>query len=81
MNDLINNSNNIENMIYEIRGVQVMFDSDLARIYQCANGTKDINKAVKRHLDRFPSDFYFRLNDEEYENLRFQIGTSSLDNE
>ncbi len=45
MNDLINNSNNIENMIYEIRGVQVMLDSDLARIYQCANGTKDINKA------------------------------------
>lgn len=81
MNDLINNLTNIENMIYEIRGVQVMLDSDLARIYQCANGTKDINKAVKRHKDRFPSDFYFQLNDEEYENLRFQIGTSSLDNE
>ena len=37
---------NIENMIYEIRGVQVMLDSDLAKLYKCANGTKDINKAV-----------------------------------
>lgn len=78
MNELINNnSTNIENMIYEIRGLQVMLDSDLARIYQCANGTKDINKAVKRHKDRFPSDFYFQLTDEEQEYLRFQFGTAN----
>ena len=38
---------NIENLIYEIRGVQVMFDSDLAKLYECANGTKTINQAVE----------------------------------
>ena len=36
----------IEDMIYEIRGEQVMLDSDLAKLYQCANGTKTINQAV-----------------------------------
>ena len=70
---------NIETIIYEIRGKQVMLDSDLAKLYQCSNGTKDINKAVKRHLERFPSDFYFQLTEEEQENLRFQTGTSSLE--
>ena len=47
----------IENMIYEIRGRQVMLDSDLAKLYQCKNGTKVINQSVSRHLDRFPDDF------------------------
>lgn len=70
---------NIETLIYEIRGKQVMLDSDLAKLYQCSNGTKDINKAVKRHLERFPSDFYFQLTEDEQENLRFQTGTSSLE--
>ena len=51
----------IENMIYEIRGKQVMLDSDLAKIYKCANGTKTINLAVKRHKKRFPERFMFRL--------------------
>lgn len=55
----------IENMIYEIRGKQVMLDSDLAKLYQCANGTKSINLAVKRNLNRFPNDFYFQLTEEE----------------
>ena len=49
----------IEDMIYEIRGVQVMLDSDLAMLYNCTNGTKDINKAVKRNTEKFPEDFYF----------------------
>ena len=66
----------IENLIYEIRGKQVMLDSDLARLYECKNGTKDINKAVNRNLEKFPSDFYFQLTDVEYKNLRFQIGTT-----
>lgn len=66
----------IENLIYEIRGKQVMLDSDLARLYECANGTKDINKAVKRNINRFPDDFYFQLTDEEKNNLWFQIGTA-----
>ena len=65
----------IEDMIYEIRGKQVMLDSDLARLYKCANGTKTINQAVNRHPDRFPNDFYFQLTDEEYISLRSQIGT------
>ncbi len=55
----------IENLIYEIRGKQVMLDSDLAKLYQCANGTKTINQAVKRNLLRFPNDFYFQLTKEE----------------
>ena len=65
----------IENMIYEIRGKQVMLDSDLAKLYECANGTKTINQAVNRHLDRFPDDFYFQLTEKEYNSLRSQVGT------
>ena len=67
----------IENMIYEIRGLQVMLDSDLAKLYQCTNGTKDINKAVKRNFNRFPLDFYFQLTDEEKNELWFQSGTAN----
>ncbi len=67
----------VENLIYEVRGVQVMLDADLARLYECANGTKTINQAVNRHLDRFPEDFYFQLTKEEYLNLKSQVGTSS----
>ena len=59
----------IERKNYNIRGVEVMLDSDLAEQYQCANGTKSINLAVKRNKDRFPSDFYFQLNEEEYNQI------------
>jgi len=63
-------------MIYEIRGKQVMLDSDLARLYHCANGTKTINLAVKRHIRRFPERFMFQLTKKEYyEVLRFQSET------
>ena len=68
----------IENLIYEIRGKQVMLDSDLAKLYGCKNGTKDINKAVNRNIDRFPKDFYFQLTKEELENLWFQNGTANI---
>ena len=51
---------NIEDMIYEIRGKQVMLDSDLAKLYQCKNGTKEVNQAVRRNLDKFPDDFHFQ---------------------
>ena len=68
----------IESKIYNIRGVEVMLDSDLAKQYQCANGTKTINQAVKRNQDRFPNDFYFQLNENEYLNLKSQIGTANL---
>ena len=79
MNSIIlNDKLKIEDMIYEIRGKQVMLDSDLAKLYECANGTKDVNKAVNRNIDRFPSDFYFQLTPKEYQNLKFQFGTSNL---
>ena len=70
----------IEDMIYEIRGKQVMLDSDLAYLYHCANGTKTINQAVKRHIDRFPERYMFRLTKEEYYSiLRSQSGTLELE--
>ena len=78
MNDLRIKEENIEDMIYEVRGKQVMLDSDLAKLYKCSNGTKSINLAVKRNFDRFPSDFYFQLTDYEYNNLRFQNETSNM---
>ena len=70
----------IENLIYEIRGKQVMLDSDLAKLYECANGTKTLNLAVKRHINRFPERFMFRLSrDEYYKILRFQSETLEFD--
>ena len=65
----------IENMIYEVRGKQVMLASDVARLYK--SETKKINQVVKRNIDRFPEEFCFRLSYEEYLNLRSQIVTSS----
>ena len=79
MNEVVTKEDiKIEKMIYEIRGKQVMLDSDLARLYECKNGTKDINKAVKRNIERFPTNFMFQLTDDEYNYLRFQIGTSNI---
>ena len=76
-NTIVKDEVNIENLIYEVRGVQVMLDSDLAMLYECANGTKTINQAVKRNIDRFPKDFYFQLTKNEFLNLKSQFGTSS----
>lgn len=70
----------IKNLIYEIRGTQVILDSDLARLYECKNGTKSINLAVNRNIERFPIDFYFQLTKEEYNNLKFQFETSNSNN-
>lgn len=75
MNEIVEKEINVENMIYEIRGKQVMLDSDLAKLYECSNGTKTINLAVKRHINRFPERFMFQLTEEESENIRFQIET------
>ena len=75
---VVNKGISTNDLIYNIRGKLVMLDADLAILYQCINGTKDINKAVKRNEERFPEDFYFRLNEDEFNNLRFQFGTSSL---
>jgi hypothetical protein len=63
----------IESKIFTIRGVQVMLDHDLAEIYQIE--TKLLNKAVKRNIERFPSEFMFQLTSEELDSLRFQFGT------
>ena len=52
-----------------------MLDSDLAMLYQVE--TKNLNKAATRNADRFPEDFRFKLTNEEYNNLRFQFGTSN----
>ena len=75
MNEII--TTKVEDLIYEIRGKQVMLDSDLANLYQCKNVTKTINQAVKRHINRFPERFYFQLTSEEYDVLKSQSGTSS----
>ena len=64
----------IKNLIYTIRGKQVMLDSDVAMLYHYE--TKNVNKAVKRNIDRFPEDFCFQLTENEFEILRFQFGTS-----
>jgi hypothetical protein len=66
----------IETCIFMVRGHKVMLDFHLAALYGVE--TKNLNKAVKRNLDRFPLDFMFRLTPDELDNLRFQIGTSSL---
>ena len=64
----------IERRIYLIRERKVMLDSDLAELYGVE--TFNLNKAVKRNLDRFPHDFMFQLTREEANVLRFQIGMS-----
>lgn len=69
----------IDNLIYEIRGIEVMLDSDLAKLYECANGTKTINQAVKRHIKKFPERYMFQLTKEEYIKLRSQSGTLEVD--
>lgn len=75
-NIVVKNEERIENLIYEIRGKQVMLDSDLASLYECANGTKTINLAVKRHINRFPKRFMFQLTMDEVSSLsRFQTET------
>ena len=69
------NNTDIRSLVYLIRGQQVMLDSDLAALYQVE--TKNFNKAVGRNIERFPEDFRFQLTKEEFDDLRFQIGTSN----
>lgn len=66
----------IQARIHIVRGKRVMLDADLARFYGV--GTRDLNKAVNRNLDRFPEDFSFMLTREETRGLMFQSGTSSV---
>ena len=65
----------IENLIYEVRGKEVMMDSDLAKLYQVE--TKRINEAVRNNPEKFPERFSWILTNEEEKNLRSKISTSS----
>jgi hypothetical protein len=67
----------IKNLIYVIRNQQVMLDSDLAALYLVE--TKVLNQAVKRNISRFPEKFCFQLTSDEFENLKSQFVTSSLE--
>ena len=79
MNDVIlSDEIKIENLIYEIRGKQVMLDSDLAKLYFVQ--TKRINEAVRNNPEKFPERFSWILTDDEENNLRSKISTSSLEN-
>ena len=71
---------NIQNMIYKISGKEVMLDEDLAYLYKCKNGTKEVNQAVKNNIEKFPKRFSWVLSNSEYKNLRSKFLTSSLDN-
>lgn len=70
-------SEEIQNKIYTIRGLQVMLDEDLSILYNVE--TRRINEQVKRNIDRFPEKFMFQLTKDEYDSLRSQIVT--LENE
>jgi hypothetical protein len=65
----------IENKIFLIRGKKVMLDRDLAALYGVK--TSQLNRQVRRNRTRFPEDFMFQLNKEEFDNLKCQFGTSS----
>jgi hypothetical protein len=67
----------IKNLIFSIRGYQVMVDANLAELYGVE--TKRLNEQVKRNIERFPKGFYFQLTEPEYESLRTQNAT--LENE
>ena len=69
----MNELEELRTRIHEIRGIQVMLDKDLAELYGVE--VKNLNKAVKRNIDRFPPDFMFQLTKEELNTLRFQNGT------
>jgi hypothetical protein len=70
---ILYNDTPIEQVILLVRGQKVILDRDLAALYGVP--TKSLNRAVKRNLDRFPSDFMIQLTAEEAESLRCQIGT------
>lgn len=76
-NDITNRGpQSIERVIYTFRGVQVMLDRDLAKMYNVE--TKVLNQAVKRNSGRFPERFMFQLSKEEFDNWKSQIVTSNM---
>lgn len=78
MNEIIEKDINIENMIYEIDEKEVMLDTDLALLYNCKNGTKAINQAVKNNPNKFPKRFSWVITDEEKNNLRSKFSAANI---
>lgn len=76
---IVYNSSEIQKKIFTIRNEQVMLDSDLADFYGVE--TRRLNEQVKRNISRFPKEFMFHLTDDEWESLRFQIGTLKNDDD
>ena len=70
--DVVLPAEQVENIILLVRGQKIILDRDLAKLYGVTTG--NLNKAVKRNIDRFPNDFMFQLTTEEYKSLRFQFG-------
>ena len=77
-NLITNEELNIKDMIYEIKDKQIIFDSDVALLYEVE--TKRINEAVKRNPLKFPERFCFKVSEDEYNNLKSQIATSNTEN-
>jgi hypothetical protein len=67
-------SENLGKKIQMIRGVEVILDSDLALLYRVE--TKQFNRSVNRNIHRFPDEFRFQLTSDEFDHLRYQLGTS-----
>ena len=76
MGNLLTAKDNIQTKIYNIRGIDVMLDSDIAELYGVE--TKRINEAVKNNPDKFPSDLMFELSDNEFFDLRSKISTAKF---
>jgi hypothetical protein len=70
--DAVLSAEQVDSLILIVRGQKVVLDRDLAKLYGVTTG--NLNKAVKRNIDRFPNDFMFQLTPEEYKSLRFQFG-------
>ena len=75
MDKLVISEQQIQKKIFTVRGVQVMLDSDLAKLYDVS--TRRLNEQVKRNIERFPDDFMFKLTKQEWEILKSQFATSS----
>lgn len=66
---------NLAQLVFLIRGEKVLLDADLAPLYVVETGA--LNRGVKRNIERFPNNFMFHLDSEDWENLKCQIGISS----
>lgn len=75
MNPIIPKPENLAKLVFLVRGEKVLLDADLAELYGVETGA--LNRAVKRNIERFPADFMVQLTQEEWHNLKCQIGISS----